>query len=75
MAPKTAEQKAQRARADRAAAAIEALHAAVEHLGRALYHLQSTEVAPPALLTQVGVASDAAVKAHALARILTDRIP
>jgi hypothetical protein len=75
MAPKTAEQKARRARADHAAAAIEALHSAVEHLGRALYHLQSTEVAPTALLTQLGIATEAAVKAHALARILADRIP
>ena len=75
MAPKTIEQKILRARADHAAQAIEALHLAIETLGRAVYHLQSCEVAPPNLMTHISTATEAAVKAHACARIFADRIP
>lgn len=54
--------------------AIEALHAAIEHLSRASYHLAATEIATPSM-THVATANDCAAKAHALARILADRLP
>ncbi len=77
MAPKqTEEYRTRRARADHAAAALEALHAAIETLGRAQYHLATLEVANGTPLTaRVSEALTATNCAHALARILADRLP
>lgn len=69
------EQLNARARADHAAAALEALHAAIENLGRARYHLASTGMAATPLTTRLGEAMTATTCAHALARILADRLP
>ena len=69
-----AEAVSRRARADHAAAAIEALHGALEMLGRAAYHLTATELQSPAT-EKIVTATRCAVEAHALMRILADRIP
>ncbi len=77
MALETDEQKTLRGRTAHAAAAIEALHAAIDLINRAHYHLIATDVAPSHvnLMAQVLAAGTAAAKAHALATILAVRLP
>lgn len=72
--PTEDDRRARRARADHAAAAVEALHAAIQNLNRASYHLAATELTTPAV-SQVVTATDTAVKAHAIVRLLLDRMP
>lgn len=71
---KTEDQVAARARADHGAAALEALHSAIYQLGRAGYHLSSIGIPTPALAATAD-ADELAVRAHALAKIVTDRLP
>jgi hypothetical protein len=72
--PERQSRQTRRARRDHAAAALEALHFAVTSLERAQYHLGAIGI-PTQALTAAQDAAGKLAKAHALTRLVVDRLP